>query len=82
MATVLTRDEVEAVVTDALEELGVDRSQITRDATLEDLDVDSLDVVELAQVIDERFGVDLRGDEAKDLNTVGAVIDLVVSRSS
>jgi acyl carrier protein len=78
----VTHEEVETVVVDALEELGVERDQITRDATLEDLDVDSLDVVELAQVIDERFGIDLRGDEAKDLSTVGSVIDLVVARSS
>ena len=82
MATAVTHEEVETVVVDALEELGVERDQITRDATLEDLDVDSLDVVELAQVIDERFGIDLRGDEAKDLSTVGSVIDLVVARSS
>jgi acyl carrier protein len=43
--------------------------------------VDSLDLVELAQIIEDEFGVELQGEDVKDLRTVGEVIDLVVARS-
>lgn len=79
--TVATPQSVESVVTDALEEFGVERELISREAPLEDLDIDSLDVVELTQIVEEKFGVQLRGDEAKDAKTVGDVIDLIVERA-
>ena len=46
----------------------------------EDLDVDSLDLVELAQIVEDEFGVELDGDAVKDVKTVGDVIDLVVRK--
>ena len=53
---------------------------ISREATFEDLDVDSLDLVEVAQIVEDEFGVELDGDAVKDVKTVGDVIDLVVAR--
>ena len=47
----------------------------------EDLDIDSLDLVELAQIVEDEFGVELRGDDVKDVKTVGEVIDLVVTKA-
>ena len=38
-------------------------------------------VVELAQIIEDEFGVELDGDAVKDVRTVGDVVDLVVARS-
>jgi acyl carrier protein len=81
MATAVTSDAVEEKVFAALEEMGADRSHFSRDATFEDLDVDSLDLVELAQVVEDEFGVQLEGEDIKDLRTVGDAIDLVVARS-
>ena len=46
------------------------------------LDVDSLDLVELSQVVEDEFGIELKGEDIKDLKTVGQAIDLVVSRAS
>ena len=37
-----------------------ERDELTREATLESLDVDSLDLVELAQIVEDEFGVELR----------------------
>ena len=54
---------------------------LSREATLENLDVDSLDLVELAQIVEDEFGVELRGDDVKDVKTVGEVIDLVVAKA-
>jgi|NGEPerStandDraft_13_1074530.scaffolds.fasta_scaffold01186_2 acyl carrier protein len=82
MPTEVTTDRVEQVIFDGLAEVGAEREQISRQASFEDLDVDSLDLVEVSQIVEDEFGVELEGDDLKDLNTVGEVIDLVVARSS
>ncbi len=78
----VTTDRVEQVIFDGLVEVGAEREQVSRDATFEALDVDSLDLVEVSQIVEDEFGVELEGDDVKDLKTVGEVIDLVVARSS
>ena len=80
MPTQVTSDAVEKVIFDGLEEIGAE-GEITRDASFEQLDIDSLDVVELAQNVEDEFGVELDGDAVKDVRTVGDVIDLVVARA-
>ena len=81
MPTDVTTDNVEKVIYDGLVELGTERDELSREATLEDLDVDSLDLVELAQIVEDEFGVELKGYDVKDVKTVGEVIDLVVSKA-
>ena len=78
MPTQVSTDNVEKVIVDGLAELGAERDQIDRDATFETLDVDSLDLVELAQMVEDEFAVELTADDVKDLRTVGDAIDLVV----
>jgi acyl carrier protein len=75
-----TTEGVEQVIFDGLKELGAE-GEVARSSTFEELDVDSLDLVELAQIIEDEFGVSLQGEDVKDLRTVGDVIDLVVARS-
>lgn len=75
-----TAETAEQVIFGGLKEVGAE-GDITRDASFEELDVDSLDLVEVAQIIDDEFGVELQGDDVKDLRTVGQVIDLVVARA-
>lgn len=82
MATTATPEAVEEKIVDAIVELGAERDEINRDATFESLDVDSLDIVELSQVIEDEFGVELKGEDAQKLETVGDAIDLVVARAS
>jgi acyl carrier protein len=80
MPTQVTDEAVQKVIFDGLNEIGAE-GEISRDATFEDLDVDSLDLVELAQIVEDEFGVELDGDAVKDVVTVGDVIDLVVKKS-
>jgi acyl carrier protein len=75
-----TAESVEQVIFDGLTELGAE-GEVSRTSTFEELDVDSLDLVELAQIVEDEFGVELQGEDVKDLRTVGEVIDLVVARS-
>jgi len=81
MPTTITPEAVEEVVVDALAEIGPARDEIVRDATWEQLDVDSLDLAELSQIVDEKFGVRLKGDDVAQIKTVGDAIDLIVART-
>jgi acyl carrier protein len=81
MATQVSTENVEKTIYDGLVELGTERDDLSREATLESLDVDSLDLVELAQIVEDEYGVELKGDDVKDVKTVGEVIDLVVSKA-
>ena len=81
MATTITPEAVEKVVREALPQFGVEPEDITREATFEDLDVDSLDLAELSQIIEDEFGVQLKGDDVGKIKTVGDAIDLVVNRA-
>lgn len=82
MTTKADPQSAEQVIRDGLEEVGADPDQIARDSTFESLDVDSLDLVEIAQIVEDEFGVELNGDDVKDLKTVGEVIDLVVAKAT
>jgi acyl carrier protein len=82
MATISTVNAVERTIVEALEQLGCDPSQIARDATLADLDVDSLDLAELSQVIEEAHGVVLRAEDLAAITTVGDAIDLVAAHAA
>ncbi|HTT94670.1 MAG TPA: phosphopantetheine-binding protein [Solirubrobacterales bacterium] len=81
MATQVSSENVEKTIYDGLVELGTERDDLSREATLESLDVDSLDLVELAQIVEDEYGVELKGDDVKDVKTVGEVIDLVVAKA-
>jgi acyl carrier protein len=80
MATITT-EQVQDRVVEALASFGPDASQITREATFEALDIDSLDLVELAQIVEDEYGVVLKGEDMKELKTVGDAVDLIVSRA-
>ena len=81
MATQVSTENVEKTIYDGLVELGTERDDLSREATLEALDVDSLDLVELAQIVEDEYGVELKGDDVKDVKSVGDVIDLVVAKA-
>ena len=79
MATVL--DRVQAVVAD---KLGVDESEVTPEASFtEDLNADSLDLVELIMAFEEEFGSDddpleISDEDAEQITSVQQAIDFLV----
>ena len=77
----VTNEQVETRVVEALASFGPDADQISRASTFEELDIDSLDLVELAQIVEDEYGVVLTGDDMKELKTVGDAIDVIVSRA-
>jgi acyl carrier protein len=75
----MERSEIEAKLTDLLvDELGIERDQINNGAKFEeDLEVDSLGVVELLMALEDNFGVKIPDEEAEQITTVGEAVDLV-----
>jgi acyl carrier protein len=80
MSTTVTREEIEQRVFKALEEFGAEPAQINPDAEFEAMDVDSLDLVELAQIVEDEYGVQLKGEDMEGIKTVRQSVDLVMSK--
>ena len=78
----VSREQIESRVEEALVEFGAEREEIGPDAKFESLDVDSLDLVELAQIVEEDYGVQITGEDMKTLDTVGKAVDFVEARLS
>lgn len=73
-----TMDRLRALVAD---QLGVDEEKIVPDAKfIDDLDADSLDLVELVMSLEEEFGVDISDEDAEKLVTVGDAETFIRSR--
>lgn len=65
----------------AVEVLGVDASKVTKEARFgDDLDADSLDLVELVMALEEEFDIKVEEEELKDVATVGQAYELVTSK--
>jgi acyl carrier protein len=80
MSTTVTREEIEQRVFQALQEFGAEPDQINADAEFEAMDVDSLDLVELAQIVEDEYGVQLKGEDMEGVKTVRQAVDLVMSK--
>jgi acyl carrier protein len=76
MAT--TEERVREIIVDLL---GVDPSKVNAEARFrEDLEADSLDLVELIMKIEEEFGGDISDEEAQKITTVGEVVTYIDTR--
>jgi acyl carrier protein len=81
MPATVNKDQIEERLVEALVSFGAERESITRDAGWESLDVDSLDLVELAQIVEDDYGVQMKEADLKQIETVGQAIDFVAERA-
>ena len=73
----ITPDVVVKRVFDILVELGPEPEQITEDATLEELDIDSLDLVEVAQILFQEFQIKLEPEDFENVATIGDAFGVI-----
>ena len=78
----MERSEIESKMVDLLvEELGIEREKITMAAKFEeDLEVDSLGVVELLMALEDNFDVNIPDEEAEAITTVSEAVDIVAAK--
>ena len=79
----MTQEEILAGLSEIIDEIaGVPADEVTPEKTfVDDLDIDSLSMAEIAVAAQDKFGVEIPDDQLKDLKTVQDVIDYV-GRSS
>ena len=80
----MDRAEAFAILKEAaVEVLAVDPSAVTEEARFkEDLDADSLDLVEFVMALEERFEVTVPEEELEGVTTIGLALDLVADKLS
>lgn len=73
-----TFNEVKVIIVDLL---GVDEDKITMDARFrEDLEADSLDLVELIMAFEDKFGGEISDEDAQSITTVGEAVTYIDER--
>ena len=64
-----------------VEELGIDAEKVTMEAKLEeDLDIDSLGIVEVVMAFEDEFEIEIDDEELTDVGTVGQAVNLLHSK--
>jgi acyl carrier protein len=72
-------DRVSALLVDRF---GVEAGDISAEASFEDLDLDSLDLVEFSLACEEELGVRIEDEEAENLSTLGEAVQLLESKGA
>mgnify|MGYP001264001623 FL=1 len=64
-----------------VEDLGIDESKVTMDSKLEeDLEIDSLGIVEVVMAFEDEFDIEIDDEELADVSTVGQAVNLLHSK--
>ncbi|KAB2954444.1 acyl carrier protein [Heliorestis acidaminivorans] len=67
-------EKVKAIV---VEQLGVDEEDVNMETSFEDLNADSLDVVELVMALEEEFDIEIPDEDAEKIKTIGQAVEYI-----
>ncbi len=67
-------DKVKSIVA---EQLGVDQEEIEMKTSFEDLNADSLDIVELIMALEEEFDLEIPDEDMENIQSVGQVVEYI-----
>jgi acyl carrier protein len=74
----VTREDIEGLIRGLLvEEFDIEPDLIRSEATMEELDLDSLDMVEIGQVVEQKYGVRIKASDAEGVSDLGGVIEMI-----
>jgi len=84
MSKKYTREEMLDIVKDIIDEqLGVKPEKVTEDSNFrDDLDADSLDLVELIMEFEEKFNAEIPDEDAQKIETVGSALDYMEAQQA
>ncbi|MFZ2358764.1 MAG: acyl carrier protein [Anaerolineae bacterium] len=73
----------EAVRAIIVDQLGVDEADVTMESSFrDDLDADSLDLVELIMAFEEQFGGEISDEQAQQITTVGGAVEFLAAHGA
>lgn len=75
--SVSIEDKVKTIISNQLE---VDLNRISLETTFEDIDADSLDIVELVMALEEEFDLEISDQEIENIKTIGDVVRFIDSK--
>jgi len=71
------------VLTIVSEQMAINKAEITRETSfINDLNADSLDIVELVMEFEDNFDMSILAEEAEKIKTVGQVVDYIVAQQN
>ena len=74
-------DIFETVKSVVAEQLGIDESEITMESSFnDDLEADSLDIVELMMALEDEFKIEISDEDAGKISTIGDVVEYIKDR--
>jgi acyl carrier protein len=77
----ITTEAVEKTVIEALISFGAEPDEVKPETELTTLDIDSLDLAELSQIVDDEYGVTMKSSDVSKIKTVGDIVAVIVAKA-
>lgn len=71
-------EKIKSIVVD---QLSVDADEVTLETSFEDLNADSLDVVELVMALEEEFDTEIPDEDAEKIRSIGAAVEYIKAKA-
>lgn len=80
MYNIMTKQDIAIKVIEIIAEMTPDKITVVAENTIQDLGLDSLDIIETSMSLEEEFNINIDDDELESLKTVQNAIDLIIKK--